>query len=461
MLRRSIDHGPAITQAVRDAIRQAPLVAVRQLLTDREILEACETCGHHFRDRRYGPIVTVLHFVAQALQREESFAATWQELFTPVAAQFPGIDLGEADLSGLTHARKRLPQQVMQFLARRACDQTEALPAPRWRRFTLMALDGSCVSMPDELELHKHFGTHTPGGKRARYPMASFVALLAVGNSLIRDWRFGPYDPGEHALAAPLLAKLTPDDLLLADRYFAGAALIARVQRQGTAFLMRKHHRRKVDKLPVLKRLGRDDFITELPVPAVARRADASLPDCVRVRVFRACWTAPSGEKLREWFVTSLDDPRRFKKATLAKLYHERWRIETSYLEFKQTFGTDVLRSKSVANIEKEFAAHVLAYQLVRRLIVAAAHKHAQPVREISFLNAARWVTHFSHYMNAAPARRLPELYERLLDAIVSCPVEVRPGRSDPRMLSRDPKRYPMRRISRAAWRDQRLRKTG
>jgi hypothetical protein len=89
MLRLSIDHGPATTQAVRDAIRQAPLVAIRQLLTDRQILEACDVCGHRFRDRRYGPVVTVLHFVAQALQREESFAATSQELFAPLAAQFP------------------------------------------------------------------------------------------------------------------------------------------------------------------------------------------------------------------------------------------------------------------------------------------------------------------------------------------------------------------------------------
>ena len=62
---------------------------------------------------------------------------------------------------------------------------------------------------------------------------------------------------------------------------------MARVMRRGAAFLMRKHHRRKVDKLRVIKRLGRDDFITELPVPLKTRSADPSFPEAVRVRLAR------------------------------------------------------------------------------------------------------------------------------------------------------------------------------
>jgi hypothetical protein len=62
-----------------------------------------------------------------------------------------------------------------------------------------------------------------------------------------------------------------------------------------------------------------------------------------------------------------------------------------------------VLRSKTVDNIEKEFEAHVLAYQLVRRLMAAAAEKHDAKPTQISFLNAARAVVRFSHHMAAAP----------------------------------------------------------
>ena len=73
-------------EEIRTRLRQTPLGAVREMLPDRALLEACQACGHAFRRRQYDPIVTVLHYLAQALQREVSFAATWHDLWTPAAA---------------------------------------------------------------------------------------------------------------------------------------------------------------------------------------------------------------------------------------------------------------------------------------------------------------------------------------------------------------------------------------
>ena len=160
-------------------------------------------------------------------------------------------------------------------------------------------------------------------------------------------------------------------------------------------------------------------------------------------------------------FPTSLTDAKRFRKRTLAILYHERWQIETTYREFKQAFGADVLRSKTVDNVEKEFAAHVLAYQLVRRLITAAAEKHQKKPTRISFLDAARWVVTFSHRMAASPAWALPIQFQRLLDSIAASRIDVRPGRIEPRALTREWKHYPHLRMPRRSWREQRLRRAG
>jgi hypothetical protein len=451
----AIDHRSPSTEEIREAIRRAPLLAIRPLLSDEQILDACRRCRHKFRDRRFGPVVTVLHMLAQGLAREESFASTWQELFTPLIAEFPGLVLDDKDESGLTHARGRLPRRVMDYLARQACRQVEELPETLLWGLRPVALDSSVVSMPDEEPLQRHFGTHRGGAGRCRYPLATFAYLLSVGTSLIRDWRMGPLDEGEIKTASPLLGSLTTEDLLLADRRFAGAPFLAKLRQRGVHFLMRKHQRLQAEKLPVLKRLGRKDFITELTIWPGAKREDPTLPQQVPVRLFWATWRPPGGAELGEWFVTSLEDPRKYRKAKLARLYHERWRIETSYLEFKQVFHSDVLRSKTVDNIYKEFAAHILAYQLTRRLIVQAAAKHAKEPTEISFLGAARWVVRFSHHMAAVPSARWPGLFERLLDAIAACPIDVRPGRVEPRMISREVKHYPMRRTSRKQWREQ------
>jgi hypothetical protein len=306
--RNIVCSGTSLEQ-IRVALHEAPLVAIRQELTDDRILDACAESGHAWRERLYGPVTTVLHFVAQALQREASFAATWQELFD-------------------------------------------------------------------------HFGAH---------------------------------------------------------------------------FLMRKNARLIVERLPVIKRLGHRDFITEIPVSNQVRKKHPGMPPTVRVRIFRATWKSPDGRKLTEWFVTSLEDAQRFKPRTLAKLYHQRWRSETSYLEFKQTFHADVLRSKTVANIEKEFAAHVLAHQLVRLLMAQAARKHRKKPTELSTLNAARWLLSFSHQMATAPAARLPKLYHRLLDAIAGSEIDIRPGRLEPRAVTREWKHYPHLRICRPVWRYQQL----
>lgn len=441
-------------------LRQTPLGAVREMLPDRAILEACQACRHEFRRRLYDPVVTVLHYLAQALQREVSFAATWHDLWTPAVADVPAVAAAAPDPSALTHARSRLPVGVLQFLTAQSIRQPHDA-ADLWRGFRLQAFDGTTVSMPRAESLFKHYGAHRARTTTVRYPLARFCTRLNVGTSTIADYRFGPFTTSETAMATEMLDGVGPGDLVLADRGFAGSPTLARLEGRGAEFLMRKNARLRVDRLPVVRRLGRDDFITDLSMNKPARRQDPTLPATVRVRVFRATWTTPAGEVLSEWFVTSLVDAKRFKRKTLARLYHERWRIEISYLEFKQTFHADVLRSKTVATVEKEFAAHVLAYQLVRRLIVAAAAKHDQKPTEISLLGAARLVVRFSHHMAAAPAWVLPIYYERLLDAIAACRIDVRPGRLEPRALTREWKHYPHLRISRSEWRKNRLGRTG
>ncbi len=185
------------SETIRQSIREAPLVAIRELMTDQRILEACAACGYTFRQRLYGPVVTVLHFMAQALQREESFAATWQELFTPLAADFPEIGIDGFGLSGLTHARKRLPKKILQQLTFEFCREAQALTVDRWKGFRLLAIDGTTVSMPREAALFEHFGQHRARTTAVRYPLGTFACLLDVAGSLMLDYRWDGSIPGK------------------------------------------------------------------------------------------------------------------------------------------------------------------------------------------------------------------------------------------------------------------------
>jgi len=301
------------------------------MLPDSEVYRACRDCGYDFRRRAFDPVVTVLHFIAQAVQREESFAATWQTMWTPLACDFAELAAKRPALSALTHARSRLPVEVMQDLAEGVCRDAADHPCNTWKGFRLSALDSTSVSMPDDDTLFEHFGRHRTRHGPVRYPLARFTSLLAVGTSMILDYRFGPFTVSETSMAKELVGSVGPGDLVLADRGFAGTPMFAALLARGADFLMRKNARLIVGNLVVVDRLGRDDFIVELPMNKPALKRDPSLPRSVRVRVFKATWKTPSGEEQTEWFVASLFDAARHRKHTLAVLYHDRWQIDVSH----------------------------------------------------------------------------------------------------------------------------------
>lgn len=94
----------------------------------------------------------------------------------------------------------------------------------------------------------------------------------------------------------------------------------------------------------------------------------------------------------------------------------------------------DVLRTKTVAGIQKELAMFALVYNLVRLVMLRAADQQGVPLERISFIDALRWLCH------ARPGQPLREL--ELLPR--------RPGRHEPRVRKRRPKEYDLMRQPRA-----------
>lgn len=70
---------------------------------------------------------------------------------------------------------------------------------------------------------------------------------------------------------------------------------------------------------------------------------------------------------------TTLLDDRQHPAAALVTLYHQRWEIETAYLELKSSLlGGRVLRARSPAGIAQEVYALLTCYQVLRIAITDA-----------------------------------------------------------------------------------------
>ena len=430
-------------EAVRAGLRGSHLNALRNILKDSDILNACREVGHEFRKRLLTPVVAVFHMIAAAIWPDASFQAAWHV--------FGGEAVGSGSLS---KARNRLPKALFTRLADHVARlaATVSRPWAVWRGHRVVDFDGTCLSMEDNPELMAEFGTcntkHGPG----RYPLARVVVAMLWGTMTVLGYAVGGYAVSEQALAAQLLPVLSPGDLIVGDSHFAGANYYAEYLRRGVEFLTRVHHRLKIGRLKRLVTYSPRDFVVEMRVGKKQRREDPSLPKSVTVRLIRVEGRV-RGEFKSTWLATSLLDAERYPADEIADLYAGRWRIETAFRELKVTSGADVLRSKKPDGVRNEIAARMMAMNLVRIMMIEAAAKHGKEPTRLSFSGALRLVISTSLRMSTAPMWGLGALYEIMLDRIAAETVPKRPGRNEPRMKRRDTKHYEALRTTRAEWR--------
>ena len=88
------------------------------------------------------------------------------------------------------------------------------------RGLRVMAIDGLVLDVPATPDNDKEFGRSGNATAPSPFPQVRLVAVGECGTHGITDAAFGPVGTGEQTLAAQLIARFTPDMLVLADRNF-------------------------------------------------------------------------------------------------------------------------------------------------------------------------------------------------------------------------------------------------
>jgi len=317
-----------------------------------------ETCRLQRRVRDLPARVVVYLLLAGCLFAELGYPQVWGKL----TAGLGGLPVADPAGSAMTQARRRLgpgPLRALFFLLRG--------PSPadvRWRGLLVCAIDGTIMTVADStanLAVYcKQKGGATGG---SGYPQLRLLALVSCGTRTVIDAVFGPCSSGETAYAADLTRSLHAGMLLLADRNFGCGPLARKIAAAEADFLIRVKTGYGAPGLPVLQRLPDGSWL--------------SLLGGATVRVIDASWTVTTsaGSFTSDCrLVTTLTDPARFPACDLAVLYHERWEIETAYLELKSTIlGGRVLRARTPGGIEQEVYALLVTYQALRTAIADAA----------------------------------------------------------------------------------------
>lgn len=266
----------------------------------------------------------------------------------------------------------------------------------------LVALDGTCLDLPDTPANTEFFGRPASGrGERSAYPQARLVAVAECVTHAVFDAVTGPCRTSEIEMARELLARLEPGMLVLADRGFYGFHLWKRAADTGADLLWRVETNlrpRHVQTLTDGSWLAR---ITPTSGPD-RRRSD---PLTVRVIDYRVDDGRDNPEQYR--LLTTILDPDEADATDLALAYSQRWELENTFdeLETHQRGPRAVLRSKSPDLVQQEIWGHLCCHYAIRTLMLDAATAGGHDPDRMSFVAALR-ITRRSLSHSAFPPSR-------------------------------------------------------
>lgn len=367
------------------------------------------------------------------------------------------LDLALPDLadrcvtdSAVTQARQRLGEDPLAWLfttsARAWCAQVGQRNLCGGLR--LFAMDGTSLKLADSAANREHFGApNFAEGAVASYPHARMVTLTALSTQLVLAAEFGAFGLSEKALTLQLLDEIPDQSLTVLDKGFMSAELMGKLRRGG----QERHYivPAKSNQRWELIEGTIEDGMVKMVVSGPARKFDPELGTHWRARAVRR----KDADGKETYLLTSLTDKKRFPAATIAQLHCERWKIETSYRELKQSMmGMALsLRSQSVEATRQEIWGCLIAYNLVRLEMAGAAEEAGCAPTEISFVLALHAFQFEMMHAAALHAQgNLPGVLKRMRERILQELNVYRPGRKFARVAKAKPQRYPERRLRRA-----------
>lgn len=372
--------------------------------------------------------VVVYLLLAAGLFAEVGYLGVWDKL----VAGLDGLGLVRPSATAVWQARMRVgvaPLRALFDLLRGPAGGI-GTAGVWWCGLLVTAIDGTVLDVPDSRCNAACLGKNRSQHGTAGYPQIRLVALVACGTRAVIDAVFGPKGTGETTYAVRLLRSLRSGMIVLLDRGFDSNDFLTAVADTGADFLVRLCGNRKPR---VLRRYRDGSYL--------------SLIGGVRVRVIECEITISTTAGSRTGIYrlgTTLLDPQRFPAFSIVRLYHERWEVESTYLEIKSTLlGRRVLRSTNPVLIAQEIFALLAVYQVVRIAIADAAEatEGVDPDRAsftIAVQTARDLITQAANVVSGTTIDLVGSIGRRLLEHLMPA----RRLRVSPRAVKRPLSRY-------------------
>jgi hypothetical protein len=426
--------GPGISQQLSDEISP-------------ELLRAHSVTK---RVRDYPNELTFWAFLSQVSAEDSSCARA--VAMVQQWAREQGLPVPSAATTSYCDARQHLPIEMLRAVNCSLCDQLDAnLGTDQlWRGLRVKAEDGTSAQLADSDANREAYPYPSGQEEGCGFPMIRLVGLIDLGHGGLRDFARSAIDTGELRGHDELECEFAEGDILVADRLYSSYEILARQREKKSDFIGRNHQARKMD-FRKGRKIGRDERIQTWSKPRrqpkqsrLSAERWAALPEKMEVRVIRTKGPDRQGKQRTYYLITTLLDHLKYPWDEVASLYLHRWEIELRFRDIKTTMGMELLRTKSPEMVHKEVLMHMIAYNVVRLLMLKAGNVHGVNHRRISFKGVLQVLEECRSGFGAVAQK--PRLLERERDnlwlRIVERIVEERPGRNEPRKKKRRPKSY-------------------
>jgi hypothetical protein len=346
-------------------------------LFPKDVVNQCliETGRATQRKRELPNDLIVYYAMMLAIYRE----ASQQEVLSCIAEGLQWLygfsDFKITGRSGISQARTRVGWEPLKQVYDR-CAQPLAKPGSRgcfYRNWRLVALDGSTLSVDDCAENDAFFGRPRNQKSDGAYPQARLVGLVECGTHAIWSLAVGKFNQSELTLANQILDRLKPGMLCIADRLFMSFELFKSASATGSELLFRARIDRQ---LPLVESLPDGSYLAE-----ICSGEDRKRVSPLTVRVIEYEVVGSNGPELYR-LITTILDWEDAPAEELARLYQERWEIETTFAELKTHLNDSApfLRSRTPDLVIHEIYGLVMAHFAIRAIMYdAAATKNLDP----------------------------------------------------------------------------------
>jgi len=388
------------------AMRKSDWLPIIEREIPEEIIEEYKrTSGKKYRDRKYSFGITLEGLIYQASQSDKSEQYTVvhiSEHYKQLQKEYEILQAKEMETKALKknyekpgrpksniphiqksklqelslntasydEARKRLPVELVKKVFESTAEKFQ--PAGNesettWKGHNVFATDGTTFKMVDSEELRNTFKGVNESQPQP-VPVGRLQGLVNLYKGGLVAVEIDSYGSSEGRMLKRMYSHIPEGTILLGDDLYSSYGHFAYSQKKNIHMISQgKHHRNE----SIVKVFSGSDCLVKLTRSRQEPRwydESDELPEEMIVRKITVINAAKPNEVINIY--TTLLDCEKYPAADIAVLYLFRWDIEITFRQIKTILEMEYLRGKTVDMVMKEIYAHLIFYNIIRKLIM-------------------------------------------------------------------------------------------